>query len=725
MKEKESMKRNSCGEQFARYCTEVKRLPFRYICALAFLFMVVFSAIMTVGSGTVYAETVTGAQDENDSVVTSTDDVSAVDTMQTGDIDLSGIYEIGGYAEEEESQEDTASIAAASSNFKYEAKVANSLKSFKKNISVSGMGVTRSNVASIFANIMSLHPEIVYIANVSYMYDSRTNVVSSLVVGYIPNAKKVKSTLVSAINEVNKQINTKNMKPEEIVLAYHEYLTANVEYDASGIRDYSTVYGRDHKYDMYGALVDKKAVCQGYAETMQYFLKRAGVPCALATSVYINHAWNVVKINGKWYHVDTTWDDPTPNLPGRSGHSFFLVSESTLNTLTKKMNPKYPRGRYDMKISGVWNQRAGNYTKTSDTRYEKGQMWSGVEKVMYYRKGYWYSIKKGSSAFDFQILRNKYSTGDKKVILSGQSAWYNTDGSVNNGQYGSIFLAQEYLYFNTARYIGRIDLESSKYDYSLLYDMRKLYSEGINIYAMGWSNKKVVVWVSNSPSCTVRDAYLLDPCLKHNWNSGKVTKKATYKQTGTKEYICKKCSYKKKVSIPKLKLGKTKIRTTAVAKGIKLSWTKVSGASGYRIYKQNGKGGYRFVRSVQRTYLVDSKVSSGVTYKYKVVAYNRYTTGSGAVVSRCYTGNVKAKAHSKTGGVKITWNKVKGANSYRVYRKTKSSSYKLMKTVNSRTSSWIDRRAVNGKKYTYAVIPYRKKVPGSYTSRTIQYRKPR
>ena len=60
----------------------------------------------------------------------------------------------------------------------------------------------------------------------------------------------MRESLVAAVKEVNKQVDTKNMKPAEIVLAYHEYLKSTVEYDASGIKDYSTVYGRDHKYDM-------------------------------------------------------------------------------------------------------------------------------------------------------------------------------------------------------------------------------------------------------------------------------------------------------------------------------------------------------------------------------------------------------------------------------------------------------------------------------------------
>jgi len=60
--------------------------------------------------------------------------------------------------------------------------------------------------------------------------------------------------LDAAIAEVNKQINTKNMKPAEIVLAYHEFLTSTVAYDTSGAKEFDPTTGRDHMYDMYGVV---------------------------------------------------------------------------------------------------------------------------------------------------------------------------------------------------------------------------------------------------------------------------------------------------------------------------------------------------------------------------------------------------------------------------------------------------------------------------------------
>lgn len=702
----ERLKQNSCRKCLARYFSASnasKWKALKVICVCAVVFMMV---CMTAYYGKVTAfadETVEGSG------------------LETEDIDLSEIYEIGGYDQPEQDDEESgmASLAAASSNVR-EDKIANAIKSLKTSINVSGMGITRNNVESVFANTLALHPEIVYIAKSSYSYSRYTGEVNTLMISYIPNAESVKNTLAAAVRKVNKEVNIKNMKPAEIVLAYHEYLTSTVEYDDSGYTAYSTVYGRAHKFDMYGTLVDKKAVCQGYAETMNYFLRKAGIPCGLATSVYINHAWNVVRINGKWYNVDATWDDPVEDLPGRSMHEYFLISTNTLNRKTINAKSSYSLGRYDMKVTGVWN---GRYTGATDKRYESGQMWSGVEKVMYYRKGYWYCIKKGSSVTEFQIIKNRFSTGGKKVIFSGSAVWYSTSGGYYPAQYGSIFLAQESLYFSTPRYVGRIDLESPKYECKLLYDIRSVYNEGINIYGMGWHNKQIVVWISNTPLCTVKDAYLLDPCLKHSWNKGSVIKKPTYASTGVKQYTCKKCSYKKNVVVKKLTLGRATVKTAPTAKGIKITWRKVSGASGYRIYKKTKSGSFKYLKSVKTLSYIDRSVSSGNTYTYGIVAVNKYTKGKAAKVSRLFLGNAKVKTENTIRGVKVSWNRIKGADKYKIYRKNKTGSYKLMKTVSSRTISWVDSRVNECKQYSYAVVPYRKSTGGTYKPSTTIYLK--
>lgn len=88
----------------------------------------------------------------------------------------------------------------------------------------------------------------------------------------------------------------------------------------------------------YGALVEGKAVCEGYSKAFKLLCDRAGIPCVIVTGTAItsmtgpqgqNHMWNYVQMeDGKWYAVDATWDDQ----PSRIHRDFFLVGKVTLST---------------------------------------------------------------------------------------------------------------------------------------------------------------------------------------------------------------------------------------------------------------------------------------------------------------------------------------------------------------------------------------------------------
>lgn len=97
--------------------------------------------------------------------------------------------------------------------------------------------------------------------------------------------------------------------PYEMVKTAHDYIVDTVDYDR-------TLY-EPNIYNMYGALVNKKAVCEGYAKSMKYFLDYYGIPNIIVAGKgrhdngqVERHAWNYVNIDGNWYGVDPTWDDP-------------------------------------------------------------------------------------------------------------------------------------------------------------------------------------------------------------------------------------------------------------------------------------------------------------------------------------------------------------------------------------------------------------------------------
>ena len=76
-------------------------------------------------------------------------------------------------------------------------------------------------------------------------------------------------------------------------------------------------------------------VCQSYAFSYMYILNELGIEAHFVPSNSMNHAWNVVRINGKFYHVDCTYDDPLADRFGLASHDYFLLSD---NAITQKLH---------------------------------------------------------------------------------------------------------------------------------------------------------------------------------------------------------------------------------------------------------------------------------------------------------------------------------------------------------------------------------------------------
>lgn len=114
----------------------------------------------------------------------------------------------------------------------------------------------------------------------------------------------------------------------------HDYLVDNVEYD--------TTILQSNIYNIYGTLVSKKCVCEGYAKAYQYLMNELGIDNVIvigtgtnSSNQTENHAWNYVKLDNSWYAIDVTWDDPIiiggGKLSNQSRYQYFLKGSSTFN----------------------------------------------------------------------------------------------------------------------------------------------------------------------------------------------------------------------------------------------------------------------------------------------------------------------------------------------------------------------------------------------------------
>ena len=149
--------------------------------------------------------------------------------------------------------------------------------------------------------------------------------------------------------------------------------------------------------------------------------------------------------------------------------------------------------------------------------------------------------------------------------------------------------------------------------------------------------------------------------------------------------------------------------TSNITAGVQVKWSKVTGATGYIVYRKTGNGSWSRVADIKNGSTVsytDKTANSGTTYTYTVKAYSGNTMGdwsSTKTVKRLADPTVSS-ASNITAGVQVKWTKVTGATGYIIYRKTGTGSWSRLATIKSgSTTSYTDKSAKSGTNYSYTV----------------------
>lgn len=143
--------------------------------------------------------------------------------------------------------------------------------------------------------------------------------------------KEVDSILAHQIND--------SMSDRDKILALHDYIIRTTKYDPYKV-DKEDSQKSDSPYDssrILGVLDDHYAICSGYTDLMAVFLERLHIPNYKIASD--THIWNAVFLDGKWWHLDLTWDDPiTTSGQDILDHSYFLITNEELRTLDENID---------------------------------------------------------------------------------------------------------------------------------------------------------------------------------------------------------------------------------------------------------------------------------------------------------------------------------------------------------------------------------------------------
>ncbi|MGN0114102.1 MAG: hypothetical protein ACI396_02120, partial [Acutalibacteraceae bacterium] len=192
--------------------------------------------------------------------------------------------------------------------------VLEAINGFETEITAFGTEINDTQMQKIVDYVQRDHPEIFWFQHgATFFFDATTRVVNRLELKYCmtqDESKERQAKIDSAVKSFMTSVND-SMSDYEVTLHIYENIIKLVDYDTIGLeRQKKTDVSAEVPDDLrsiYGVFVNKKAVCAGYAKAMQYLLNLCGIECTYVTSD--THAWNLIKLEGDYYHLDVTWGD--------------------------------------------------------------------------------------------------------------------------------------------------------------------------------------------------------------------------------------------------------------------------------------------------------------------------------------------------------------------------------------------------------------------------------
>lgn len=354
-------------------------------------------------------------------------------------------------------------------------------------IDVYDFGLDAGRIRPIVSGLLNEHPELYFVKKQwSYTFILTEN-------GKIANT--IACTYHDAMDDAAFHRETRaalsvirdGMNDLQKAIALHDYLVVNCEYDNEGLLADAV---SEASYTAYGALVQRIAVCEGYALAYKYLLNQAGIPCYMVTSQTMNHAWNMVELDGKRYQVDVTWDDPVWDRVGRACHGFMFKSDAAFERHSD------------------WQVTHGSETvdyKAVDTTYDDA-FWSDVDSPLILAGERWddcyYAAYEEAEAVGKikKAALSDLSDPGTAVAITGKWPVWESANSHWKAAFSGLFQSGGRLYYNDATSIYSIKLDGT----DKRTEFTPEHADGY-LYGSAMRQGKVVYAVHQSPTLNEKE----------------------------------------------------------------------------------------------------------------------------------------------------------------------------------------------------------------------------
>lgn len=197
--------------------------------------------------------------------------------------------------------------------------IVESLENFEDEIDISDYNIPKDDMSEIITSIIEENPQLFYVEReYQISYSEQTNECQDLYFSF----KYSDSELKVRVNDFNSRIQLivdEIMKSEtdfDKIHSCHDYIVQNYGYDQT-----------KGSADVYNMLLTGEGTCMAYTGLFDYIMTQCGIESTTAKSEQLNHIWNVVELDGEYYNVDVTWDDPIGGLPFSTSHKYLLKSD--------------------------------------------------------------------------------------------------------------------------------------------------------------------------------------------------------------------------------------------------------------------------------------------------------------------------------------------------------------------------------------------------------------